>query len=40
VDPKERVVAVLMTQTSNPGFTTDFENAVMQTIVEPAERGN
>jgi len=37
VDPKERVVAVLMTQTSNPGFTTDFENAVMQTIVEPAE---
>jgi CubicO group peptidase (beta-lactamase class C family) len=37
VDPKEKVVAVLMTQTSNPGFTTDFENAVMQTIVDPVE---
>jgi CubicO group peptidase (beta-lactamase class C family) len=37
VDPKEKVVAVLMTQTSTPGFTTDFENAVMQTIVEPVE---
>ena len=37
VDPKERVVAVLMTQTSTPGFTVDFEDAVMQTIVEPSE---
>ena len=37
VDPKEKVVAVLMTQTSTPGFTVDFENAVMQTIVEPSE---
>jgi CubicO group peptidase (beta-lactamase class C family) len=37
VDPKEKVVAILMTQTSTPGFTTDFENAVMQTIVDPAE---
>jgi CubicO group peptidase (beta-lactamase class C family) len=37
VDPKEKVVAVLMTQTSNQGFNTDFENAVMQTIVEPVE---
>jgi CubicO group peptidase (beta-lactamase class C family) len=37
VDPKEKVVAVLMTQTSTPGLNVDFENAVMQTIVEPAE---
>jgi len=37
VDPKEKVVAVLMTQTSTPGFTVDFENAVMQAIVEPSE---
>jgi CubicO group peptidase (beta-lactamase class C family) len=37
VDPKEKVVAVLMTQTSTPGVNVDFENAVMQTIVEPVE---
>ena len=35
VDPKEKVVAILMTQTATPGFNTDFENAVMQSIVEP-----
>ena len=34
VDPKEKVVAVLMTQTSTPGVNVDFENAVMQSIVE------
>jgi CubicO group peptidase (beta-lactamase class C family) len=37
VDPKEKVVAVLMTQTSTPGVNADFENAVMQSIVEPSE---
>jgi CubicO group peptidase (beta-lactamase class C family) len=37
VDPKEKVVAVLMTQTSTPGLNADFENAVMQSIVEPLE---
>ena len=37
VDPKEKVVAVLMTQTSTPGLNADFENAVMQSIVEPVE---
>jgi CubicO group peptidase (beta-lactamase class C family) len=37
VDPKEKVVAVLMTQTSTPGVNADFENAVMQAIVEPVE---
>jgi CubicO group peptidase (beta-lactamase class C family) len=37
VDPKEKVVAVLMTQTSTPGVNADFETAVMQSIVEPVE---
>jgi hypothetical protein len=37
VDPKEKVVAVLMTQTSTTGLNADFENAVMQSIVEPVE---
>jgi CubicO group peptidase (beta-lactamase class C family) len=37
VDPKEKVVAVVMTQTSTPGVNADFENAVMQAIVEPVE---
>ena len=37
VDPKEKVVAVLMTQTSTPGVNVDFENAVMQSIVEPVD---
>jgi CubicO group peptidase (beta-lactamase class C family) len=37
VDPKEKIVAVLMTQTSTPGVNADFENAVMQSIVEPVE---
>ncbi len=34
VDPKEKIVAVLMTQTATPGVNVDFENAVMQAIVE------
>jgi CubicO group peptidase (beta-lactamase class C family) len=33
VDPKEKVVGVLMAQTSVPGLREDFENAVMQAIV-------
>src|SRR6185436_12214982 len=37
VDPKEKVVAVLMTQTANNEARADFETAVMQTIVEPVE---
>ena len=33
VDPKEKVVGVLMTQTPNQEIRGDFENAVMQAIV-------
>jgi len=34
-DPKEKVVAVLMTQTANGQARADFETMVMQAIVEP-----
>jgi CubicO group peptidase (beta-lactamase class C family) len=34
VDPKEKLVAVVMIQTPNQEFRTDFETAVMQSIVE------
>ena len=34
VDPKEKVVGILMVQTSNQELMRDFENAVMQAIVE------
>ena len=34
VDPKEKLVAILMVQTSNQEMTRDFETAVMQAIVE------
>ena len=34
VDPKEQIVAVLMIQTANRGLHRDFENAVMQAMVE------
>ena len=34
VDPKEKIVAVLMTQTANNEARADFETAVMQSIVE------
>jgi CubicO group peptidase (beta-lactamase class C family) len=37
VDPKEKLVAVLMTQTANTEARADFETAVMQAIVEPVE---
>jgi CubicO group peptidase (beta-lactamase class C family) len=34
VDPKEKVVGILMVQTSSQELMRDFENAVMQAIVE------
>jgi CubicO group peptidase (beta-lactamase class C family) len=34
VDPKEKLVGILMVQTSNQEIMRDFENAVMQAIVE------
>jgi len=34
VDPKEKIVAVLMTQTPNQEARLDFETAVMQAIME------
>ncbi len=34
IDPKEKIVAVLMIQTANRDLHRDFENAVMQAIVE------
>jgi CubicO group peptidase (beta-lactamase class C family) len=34
VDPKEKLVGVLMVQTSSQEIMRDFENAVMQSIVE------
>ena len=41
VDPKEKVVAVMMTQIANDAsrgdIRVDFENSVMQAIVEPSE---
>lgn len=36
VDPKEKLVAVVMTQTANMEFLRDFENMVMQAIVDSA----
>jgi len=34
IDPKEKIVAILMTQTPNNEARADFETAVMQSIVE------
>ena len=36
VDPKEKIVGILLIQTDNPNreLWDDFENAVMQAIVE------
>jgi CubicO group peptidase (beta-lactamase class C family) len=34
VDPKEKIVAILMVQTSIPELQRDFEEAVMQAIIE------
>jgi len=36
VDPKEKVVGILMAQTSVPGIREDFENAVAQAVVGPS----
>jgi CubicO group peptidase (beta-lactamase class C family) len=36
IDPKEKIVGILMTQTANNEVRGDFENTVMQAIVEPA----
>jgi CubicO group peptidase (beta-lactamase class C family) len=35
VDPKEKVVGILMAQTSPQGVREEFENAVMQALVKP-----
>ena len=34
IDPKEKVVGILMVQTSNQELMRDFENAIMQAMVE------
>ena len=34
VDPQKHLVAIVMTQTSNREFLNDFENMVMQAVVE------
>jgi CubicO group peptidase (beta-lactamase class C family) len=34
VDPKEKLVGILMVQTSNQEMIRDFENAVLQSLVE------
>jgi len=34
VDPKQKMIAVYMVQTSNGEIQRDFENAVMQAIIE------
>jgi CubicO group peptidase (beta-lactamase class C family) len=34
VDPKEKLVGLLMVQTSNQEMIRDFETAVMQSLVE------
>lgn len=34
VDPKEKLVGVLVVQTTGTGVTRDFENAVMQAVVD------
>jgi CubicO group peptidase (beta-lactamase class C family) len=34
VDPKQKMVAIYLVQTSNPEIQRDFENAVMQAMVE------
>ena len=36
VDPKERIVGILMSQTPNQQVRADFENAVMHAVIEPA----
>jgi CubicO group peptidase (beta-lactamase class C family) len=36
IDPKEKIVGILMTQTANQEIRPDFENTVMQAILEQA----
>jgi CubicO group peptidase (beta-lactamase class C family) len=36
IDPKEKIVGILMTQTANNEVRGDFESTVMQSILEPA----
>ena len=38
VDPKEKVVAIMMAQTANNEARADFEGAVMQAIVDPLDQ--
>jgi CubicO group peptidase (beta-lactamase class C family) len=40
IDPKEKIVGVLMTQTSNQELRSDFENAVMHALVGGAVNGS
>jgi len=40
IDPKEKIVGVLMTQTSNQEVRPDFENAVMHALVGGAVNGS
>jgi CubicO group peptidase (beta-lactamase class C family) len=40
IDPKEKIVAVLMTQTSNNEIRGDFENAVMYALVGGSASGS
>ncbi len=37
VDPKENLVGILLAQTPNRTFSADFENAVMQALVDQNE---
>jgi len=39
VDRKEKMVAIVMTQTSNQEFLRDFENMVMQALVGTTSAG-
>ncbi|HUA18367.1 MAG TPA: serine hydrolase domain-containing protein [Bryobacteraceae bacterium] len=42
VDPKEKIVGIFMVQASRPNrsMNPDFENAVMQALIEPADEHN
>jgi CubicO group peptidase (beta-lactamase class C family) len=37
VDPKEKLTAIALTQTSNREFLSDFENIVMQSVIDTKE---
>ena len=34
IDPKEKIVGILMVQTPNQEVSRDFENAIMQAVVD------